>query len=163
MATAAPVKEVYLSACKARRCKPNSLFVKQLGDVKDLTVLDFSNNYCGGNNGFSALLAVIQASPSLTLVNLSGNFLSVENIKALVDVLIAHPSVARLKLNNNRLYIDAGKELYRLARMNHRIIEIEVDDRNAENDNKIPVKILEQIRHQLQTNWDLQGQQKRRP
>eukprot|EP01006_Ploeotia_vitrea_P002780 TRINITY_DN108874_c0_g1_i1.p1 TRINITY_DN108874_c0_g1~~TRINITY_DN108874_c0_g1_i1.p1 ORF type:complete len:154 (-),score=12.94 TRINITY_DN108874_c0_g1_i1:187-648(-) len=147
------LKETYEAACERYKCKRNSAMIKMLEEAPDsLQVLNYNNNYCGSENGFNAILEVIKANDLLTGVDLSGNFLSTENIKALVEVLIKHPSVISVKLNNNRLYIDAGKELVRLARHNRRLQEIEVDAQGYKNNNKIPVKIMGQLNRELMMN-----------
>eukprot|EP01012_Entosiphon_sulcatum_P041081 TRINITY_DN54861_c0_g1_i1.p1 TRINITY_DN54861_c0_g1~~TRINITY_DN54861_c0_g1_i1.p1 ORF type:complete len:150 (+),score=37.02 TRINITY_DN54861_c0_g1_i1:48-497(+) len=147
----ASLKEVYTAACARHKCKPNSGLLTLL-DAADQTTLNYANNYCGSENGFTCLLEVIKANPQLQTIDLSGNFLSSENVRALVDVLIPHPSIRRVKLNNNRLYIDAGKDLIRLARQNRRIVEVEVDNQTEKNNNKIPPKLMEQLARELQLN-----------
>eukprot|EP01004_Peranema_trichophorum_P010304 NODE_9079_length_622_cov_24.392786_g8451_i0.p1 GENE.NODE_9079_length_622_cov_24.392786_g8451_i0~~NODE_9079_length_622_cov_24.392786_g8451_i0.p1 ORF type:complete len:154 (-),score=17.50 NODE_9079_length_622_cov_24.392786_g8451_i0:96-557(-) len=145
------LKDIYRNACEKWKCKPNSGLLAQL-ENPDQTSLIYSNNYCGSEHGFTCLLAVIEGNPHLKVIDLSSNFLTTENVHALVETLIRHPACTSLKLNNNRLYIDAGKDLLRLARLNRRIIEIETEDEKTKNNNKIPPKIYQQIQRELQHN-----------
>eukprot|EP01060_Flectonema_neradi_P011488 TRINITY_DN18553_c0_g1_i1.p1 TRINITY_DN18553_c0_g1~~TRINITY_DN18553_c0_g1_i1.p1 ORF type:complete len:204 (+),score=23.92 TRINITY_DN18553_c0_g1_i1:136-747(+) len=147
------LQNTYIASCHKFGVKANS----KLRDMLDrppaeLKVLDLSKNYMGFENGLACLLDVIQASTCLEEINLSGNYLTSENINSLVEVLITHPSVSIVRLNNNRLYIDSGKDLLRLVRHNRNVILLELTTPGIANDNKIPEKILNQIQRQLQIN-----------
>lgn len=142
------LKDTYVAACERCSCKTNSLVLKTL-QGNDQTVWSYKNNYIGAENGFKILLELIENNEVLQDLDVSGNFLTTENVRSLVDVLINHPTVTQLRINNNRLYIDSGKELLRLARRNARIVTIETENQEEKNDNKIPPKILGQISREL--------------
>eukprot|EP00996_Jenningsia_fusiforme_P004008 NODE_4806_length_759_cov_18.585915_g4457_i0.p1 GENE.NODE_4806_length_759_cov_18.585915_g4457_i0~~NODE_4806_length_759_cov_18.585915_g4457_i0.p1 ORF type:complete len:156 (+),score=25.61 NODE_4806_length_759_cov_18.585915_g4457_i0:89-556(+) len=148
---------VYDAACSKLRCKPNSSIRKMLVNDRNQKVLDLHSNYCGSENGFACILEVIAANTQLEHLDLSGNFLTPENVHALVNVLLKHPKCSTLRLNDNRLYIDAGKSLVRLAKNNPRIIEIDVDDQTTRNNNKIPQKIMNQLQRELTQNRNAAG------
>jgi Ran GTPase-activating protein (RanGAP) involved in mRNA processing and transport len=118
----------------------------------DQTVWDCKTNYIGPEVSFKILLECIEANEWLKEINLSSNFLTTENIRCLVDVLIQHPAITTVRLNDNRLYIDAGKDLIRLARKNRRITVIETEDTRDRNNNKIPARFLGAIQSELLQN-----------
>uniref|UniRef100_A0A7S1NEG3 Uncharacterized protein n=1 Tax=Eutreptiella gymnastica TaxID=73025 RepID=A0A7S1NEG3_9EUGL len=142
------LKDTYLAACERCQCKPNSALLVTF-DSRDQTTWNLKNNYIGAENAFKILLELIQANEVLRELDLSGNFLSTENVRSLVDVLVPHPTINVVRLNNNRLYIDSGKDLLRLARRNKRVVVIDIEDATERNDNKVPAKILGQIRREL--------------
>jgi len=147
---------VYREACTRLGCKENSSFIRVLEAQPNPRTLDLSNNYCGSEHGLEAILEVIKGESSLKEVNLSGNYLTTENVRSLVGVLLKHPTVTTVRLNDNRLYIESGKELVRLARFNPRITTIETEGGNFPVGhafkNKIPVKIVEMMQRQIQFN-----------
>eukprot|EP00667_Euglena_gracilis_P025404 EG_transcript_29808 len=144
-------RQVYVSSCRELQCKPNSALLSLL-DSDNEKVWNCRNNYIGSENGFRALLAAVQANKELEELDLSSNYLTPENIHALVETLADHPSIRVVRLNNNRLYIDAGKELVRLARKNRHITLIETEDTEERNDNKIPPRILASLRRELEAS-----------
>jgi hypothetical protein len=144
--------------CEARVSVLNSALRVELqsGPVR---VLDMRENYVGSGSGFQVILEYIQSSTMIEEIDLSGNYLTTDNIRLLCEVLRNHPSVHTLRLNDNRLYIESGKELVRLARFNPRMMKVEVTNhlkvsptasdaakRSAIGaHNRIPEKILAQM------------------
>eukprot|EP00760_Papus_ankaliazontas_P030900 PhM_4_TR5108/c0_g1_i1/m.83675 len=150
----------YRSACREFRCPENSGLCRLFGELDAQadapTSLDLSTNYCGPENGFAAVLEVVKTTPCLSELNLSGNYLTTENVRALVAVLLSHPRVSVVRLNDNRLYIESGKELVRLARYNPRIVCVETEGgclpQGHSFKNKIPQKLVSSIEQHVQYN-----------
>ena len=152
--------------CEARVSVLNSALRVDLQTGAPLKVLDMRENYVGSGSGFQVILDYIESNGALEEIDLSGNYLTTDNIRLLCEVLRIHPGVHKVKLNDNRLYIESGKELVRLSRFNPRMVEIEVTNHlkvsgNASDaakrsamgaHNRIPEKIMAQMQGCLNYN-----------
>ena len=169
----APQAIEYCTACDSLKIRPNSTLWQELEIGTPLRVVDLSKNYIGSDEGFQCILNWIPTCKTLEEVDLSNNFLTTDNIKALVELLLREETnIHTLKLHYNRLYIESGQQLVRLARFNRKLVEIEVRDdppaaapadgnppavtaagmKLSTHANRIPDRFLRQMRTHLEHN-----------
>ena len=117
----------YRAACEKHACKPNSALLKLL-QKSTLSVLDLSDNYLG-EKGLRCLAEVLQANHSITDVLLSHNSLVHEDIVVVLDAVKECPLVRYLDLSHNPLNMLTGRHLKKVLEGN-RLLRVHVGETN---------------------------------
>eukprot|EP00756_Hemistasia_phaeocysticola_P048454 Hpha_TRINITY_DN22876_c0_g1::TRINITY_DN22876_c0_g1_i1::g.84401::m.84401 len=113
---------VYKSACQELGMKPNSQMIASLA-TPGLTCLDLSRNYLGPK-GVKCLAAVLRVNHSISELVLRGVELTNPCVAIIAEALKKDSHVKRLDLSDNTLSYSAGRKLLWLLQTNTALVEV---------------------------------------
>ncbi|KEG14644.1 calpain-like cysteine peptidase [Trypanosoma grayi] len=127
------LREIYERKCTELQCRKNSAICHVLSNVPDefnsLTLIDLSKNFLGPK-GILPLLEIIRCCRNIRTLDLREQQLDNDAIDALCLALRQHPSVVRINLTDNPLTMSAGTSLLQLAKTNP-VIEYIILDKSG--------------------------------
>ncbi|KAG8344715.1 putative calpain-like cysteine peptidase [Trypanosoma vivax] len=145
-------REVYEMKCVEMHCRKNSALCRFLSDTPDdfnsLTLIDLSKNFVGPR-GILPLLEMVRFCKNLKELDLREQQLDQNAIDVICLVLRNHPAVVLLNLSDNPLTMSAGLSLLQLAKANPNIGYIILERTH------IKPSLLRAIEAQLKTNLSL--------
>lgn len=141
----------YLNHCQSLDIKPNSQLIDELVDATmEQTTIDISQNYLG-RNGFRAFLDVLSSCPKLKNLVLQDNGLDNDAVVALCRVIVAHPALSILDLSGNPLSLAGGQAILDMVQKNNQIINLDIS--NTQIEERLVAKIMKQVQANEQIAW----------
>ncbi|ESL09063.1 calpain-like cysteine peptidase [Trypanosoma rangeli SC58] len=146
------LREIYQKKCVELHCRKNSAICNFLSDVPDeyesLTLIDLSKNFVGPK-GILPLLEIVRCCRNIRTLDFREQQLDNEATDAICLALRQHPSIVRINLSDNPLTMNAGASLLQLVRDNPVVEFILLDGTGIRN------SIMQAIQSQLEQNRKL--------
>jgi serine/threonine protein kinase len=118
---------LYLRKCTAMGVKPNSGIERLLTEATEsVTVIDLSKNYVGAR-GLMALLDVVENNHTVEALVLGNNGANNQVVERLCTMLRTHPSITSVNLNHNPISHLAGRMILYAIQVNPRIITLSLE------------------------------------
>lgn len=112
-----PLRAAYVLNCMMAKTKPNSGVMQLLNDLpfeRDVETFSLGNNLVGDSR-LLPLIPLFARMYRLQSLDLSNNGLKNRSVRALCEVLMHHKTICRLDLSGNPLTRESGKGLLQLV------------------------------------------------